>query len=256
MQRRQFIIDSSAAVGSLLPIAGLAALPCPPSPLSAAGGTQATTTCPAPVAGAYTTSFDLNENPINESGRWKNGRADGLDWLDIQTGSGRAYAAATVSDAEGNVNDDIACLTGTWSNNQQASAVIYRAPGYDPSTIGVNHEVELHVRCNITAHSIRTYECTLSATGPFIVRWNGPLGNITYLSETNLGYVPMATGQVLRATVVGNVISLYQNEVLICQATDSSAQRIVSGSPGLAFFPRSRATVSGYGFSEFTGSNL
>jgi hypothetical protein len=133
---------------------------------------------------------------------------------------------------------------------------VYRAPGYDPSSIQVNHEVELHVRCNITAHSIRTYECTLSATGAFIVRWNGPLGNITYLSEHDLGSVPLATGHVLKATVVGNVISLYQNNVLICQATDSSAERIASGSPGLAFFPRSRATVGGLAYSDFTGSNL
>ena len=204
----------------------------------------------------YTTDFALTENPINESGRWTNGGSVGLDWLNIQTSGGRAYASATVSDAEGVVNDPIAVLTGTWSPNQEASATVYNTPDYPAEGAGINHEMELHLRSTITAHSIYTYECTVSSTGPFIVRWNGSRGNITYLTEVDLGFVPLATGQVIRATVVGDVISIYQDGRLISRATDSSAQKLTSGAPGLGFFPRSRSTLSSRAFTDFSGADL
>src|ERR1043166_4720389 len=37
------------------------------------------------LAGTYTTSFPLTENPISESGMWVNGQADGLLWANCIT---------------------------------------------------------------------------------------------------------------------------------------------------------------------------
>lgn len=203
---------------------------------------------PAAASVSYSTLFPATENPLSEGGRWRNGATNGLDWTDMQSGSGIAYASAIVP-AQG---DAIACVNGiAFSANQFAQATLKVAGGYNPDGSGITHECTLHVRCTIGAHSITTYECTKSSTGSvFIVRWNGILDAIDILSTTDLGSVGVADGQVYKATAIGDVISFYQNAVLICQVTDAGGSKLTSGSPGMGFLPRTGATLSGYAWDD------
>lgn len=51
MQRREFLISGATLAGASVPLVALAAKPCPPSPLSASGGTSVNTCCVARAGG-------------------------------------------------------------------------------------------------------------------------------------------------------------------------------------------------------------
>ena len=176
MKRRDLIL---ASAGLLVPVLGRAAQPCPPPQVSASGGGSAATNCPTIPSGAYSTNFGAIENPISEGGRWVNGKAVGLDWNNVQSVPGAAYAAAYVT----GYDDPIAVLNTTFAANQFAEGTVRRATGYSP---GVSHEIELLLRFRIAAHSARGYEILWGVTGELnIVRWNGPLGNYTPLARSD-----------------------------------------------------------------------
>src|SRR5450432_4364789 len=105
MKRRDLMLGS---VGLLVPAIGRSATPCTPSPLNVAGGTAVTTPCQASQK-TYTTNFPLTEKPISEGGVWTNGGSVGLDWTDVQTTSGLAFATQTIH-APPPYDDSIACL--------------------------------------------------------------------------------------------------------------------------------------------------
>jgi len=189
---------------------------------------------------------------------WASGdAASSGQYLDFRTGSGIAYAAATVSDVVN--NDAVAVLTGvtgvTFTEDQYIEGEIQLT--YDPSGGGINHELGFMLRCTLASGSCYAYECYSNPTsGPAIARWNGASYSVEQLSTTDLGFVPYESGQILRAEVVGNTISFYQTPVagsqtLICQYTDSSAERISlvspGGRPGLESFPRTGASLAGLG---------
>src|SRR5579862_9398059 len=54
-------------------------------------------TCNWAFAANYSTNFQSAENPISESGRWKNGARDGLDWTDCRTKPGLIYSTESGS---------------------------------------------------------------------------------------------------------------------------------------------------------------
>src|SRR5215468_2365128 len=47
----------------------------------------------AAVDAGYATRFAMAENPISEGGVWTNGGSVGIDWQNIQTTNGRAFAS-------------------------------------------------------------------------------------------------------------------------------------------------------------------
>jgi hypothetical protein len=202
----------------------------------------------APSENANSTTFSASENPLSEGGRWINGRATGLDWNNVQSGSGHAYATAI----NGGYDDSIAVLATAFPPNQWAEGIVYRAAGYSP---GTNHEVELLLRFRITAHSARGYEVLWGQDGEInIVRWNGPLGNYTPLGQSvgvNIG--PAVNGDVLRAEIVGTQIKVYRNGSLVLSATDSTWS---DGQPGIGFWLRSGATPSSYGWDAFSAGGM
>ena len=71
---------------------------------------------------SYSTRFQLNEDPISESGRWMNGQKDGIDWYDVITKNGVAYGAVT----KGDYTDPTALLKGVWGKNQYGKAKVFR----------------------------------------------------------------------------------------------------------------------------------
>jgi hypothetical protein len=132
------------------------------------------------VAQTYTTNFPLTENPISEGGKWINAGVVGLDWNNVRTTPGFAFGTdpGTVTYA-----DSWALLTGTWGPDQTVQATINEQ---NPNT-SCHQETELVLRGNLSAHSATGYEITLRATNDansylLIARWNGALGNFTYLA--------------------------------------------------------------------------
>ena len=59
---------------------------------------------------------------------------------------------------------------------------------------------------------------------------------------------PLVTGDVIKATIVGNVISAYINGALLARATDSTFS---SGQPGISFFIRPGGSPAMLGITSY-----
>lgn len=197
----------------------------------------------------YTTAFPLTENPISEGGNWINGKTDGIDWGDVQTTPGLAFGTNS-----GGYADSTALLSGTWGPNQMAQATVHSVNQTD----SLYEEVELRLRSTISAHSNTGYEINFrcSKTGNAysqVVRWNGPLGNFTYLMSNGGAQYGVANNDVVKATMIGNVITVYINGVQIGQVTDNT---YTSGSPGMGFYLDGATGINAnYGFTTFLASD-
>jgi hypothetical protein len=212
---------------------------------AASGGKTGTATVTVTTGGGrtYSTNFSLTEDPILENGNWINGGTTGIDWGNVSTTPGQTHPKS----GSGGYADATALLTGTWGPNQMAQGVVW---------IGNPHgwpEVEIRLRSSISAHSCTGYEinfATVNGGANYIqiVRWNGPYGNFTYLADVR-GYPQVNTGDVVKATIVGNVITAYMNGAQVAQATDNT---YASGSPGMGF---DGGDNGDYGFIGFTASD-
>ena len=197
---------------------------------------------PAP-AGSYSTDFDRTENPISEGGTWR--RANNR-WTNVRTSNGVAYGTNGLTNT---YDDSYALLTGSYGADQTIEAVVYRRPFLSP---GRTHEVELLLRFSDDEGNARGYECLFNWAGEIqIVRWNGALGDFTPLAVTqggSLGRI-LLTGDVIKATIVGHVISSYINGVLMGRASDSTFS---AGQPGVAFFVNRGGNPEILGITKYT----
>jgi len=205
-------------------------------------------------AATYTTNFPLAAKPLSETGNWINGKANGLDWADVQIVT--AGLACGTESGSGGYDDSTAILTGTWGPNQTAQATVYTT---NQQTGSVYEEVELRLRSAISAHSNTGYEinfrCIKGGGYVQIVRWNGPLGSYTYVTEGgNNNYQGIKTGDVISASINGNLIIGYVNGMEVIRGTDST---YTSGSPGIGFFLQGGTSTlnSNFGFSSFSVSD-
>lgn len=219
--------------------------------LSSGPGSPPAGAAPSSAYRVYTTRFPLTEDPISEGGQWVNGRQEGLDWADVRTTRGFAFGTerGTVK-----YDDSTALLTGPWGPDQMAQATV-RTAGQNDS---IFEEVELRLRSSLSAHRATGYEilfrCLKSEEAYLqIVRWNGLLGDFTYLNTAGGARYGVADGDVVRATIIGNAITAYINGVPMLQATDST---YASGSPGMGFYLEGASGVNDdYGFTDFTASD-
>ena len=189
----------------------------------------------------YTTSFDGTENPLSEGGVWSH---NGLHWKKVQKANGIAFGSQTGS---GGYDDSYAYLSG-FPADQSASAVIQRTSGSSG-----NHEVEILLRWRDTPDSAKGYECLIPYDGaypPHIVRWNGPLGDFTFLKRGDVS-VLAKTGDTFRATIQGNLIIGYFNGVEIIRATDPT---YTTGNPGIGFYRETGGTNSDMAFTSYTAT--
>jgi hypothetical protein len=213
-------------------------------------------TTPSAAGDPYSTNFPLTEDPISEGGKWVNGGATGLDWTNVSTTPGRAIG----HEVGANFTDAIAILQGlTWQADQKATGVVFALAA---PLENCSQEVELLLRYRVAAHSITGYEINYKVSSSSsaymqIVRWNGAVGDFTFLEIFNGAQFGVSNGDTVMATVVGNVITAYKNGVQLGQVTDSTYS---SGSPGIGF--NLDNTVSGcsgtnanYGFSSFTAAD-
>ena len=209
------------------------------------GGTAGTT------GRAYTTAFPLTENPISESGNWISGQAVGLDWHDVSTTPGLAIGHQSRT----SYTDGTALLTGAWGPTQTVEAVVHTV---NPKE-SCYQEVEMRLRSTLTAHSCTGYEISFKATKSasaylIIVRWNGPVGDFTYLENSTGAQYGIAEGDIVKATIVGDVITAYLNGVAVGTVTDAT---YTTGSPGMGFNLETNdascvGTNGDYGFTRFS----
>jgi hypothetical protein len=201
----------------------------------------------------YTTKFPLTENPISENGSWINGQTTGLDWHDVSTTPGLAIGHQSGT----SYSDGTALLTGSWGPTQTVQAVVHTVNPNEPCY----QEVEMRLRSALTPHSCTGYEISFKATKSgnaylIIVRWNGKLGDFTYLKNSSGAQYGIANGDTVKATIVGNVITAYLNGAQVGTATDST---YATGNPGMGFnLETGTASCVGtngdYGFTSFTAT--
>lgn len=216
--------------------------------------------CPNPPQLAYfTTDFAFTENPLAHG--WICGGTVGLDWtnpaaLDNGAIPGVAYGTQA---GTGAFDDSIACRTG-FSPNQTATGIIYKDPAFSTTS---TREVEILLRWAISPHVARGYECNIAYNAAYaeIVRWNGALNDFTRLTTSGPGPSVPQTGDVFKAQIIGNVISVFQNGTLIVTATDTDGAGggavWTDGNPGIGFWRGGGAAFPGdYGFTNFTAQGL
>ena len=204
----------------------------------------------------YTTNFPLAEGLLSEGGKWKNGKKDGLDWANVRTAPGLAFGTEDggTRPAPQKYDDSTALLTGTWGPDQTAQATVHAVNQNDK----IYEEVELRLRSALSPHQATGYEILFRSSKSAnayceVVRWNGPLGDFTYLSRAKGSQCGVASGDVVKASMVGNVITAYINGVQVLRATDDTFK---SGNPGIGFYIEGATGVdSDYGFTSFTATS-
>jgi hypothetical protein len=199
----------------------------------------------------YATNFDRTESPISENGAWHH---DGLDWTTVDTANGIAYGTQALGvnrSGPTGYNDSYAYLSG-FPPDQRASAVVYMGTIDGSCT----HEVEIILRWADSARNARGYECNVAFDGSYaqIVRWNGPVGDYTYLGNGNVSG-GVHDGDTVSCSIVGNQITLSVNGVVRATATDST---FATGDPGIAFWRgfSGCGAFGDYGFTSFTASSI
>jgi len=114
--------------------------------------------------------------------------------------------------------------------------------------------VQLRLRTSITSNSVTGYvfKFRLGSDGSQyvqIARLDGALGNWTKLGGTT--GPGLKSGDVIKATAVGNTLTAYINGVAITSLTDSSYS---GGSPGLGFNSEN-ATAADSGLTDFQAAD-
>jgi hypothetical protein len=210
---------------------------------------------PAGDAGGvtYSTHFPLTENPISEGGHWIH---LGTPWCVVATGGGVAYGTQP---GDGAYTDSYAHLSG-FPPDQSVTVTIHLEAGLSP---GGTREAEIHLRWADSASSARGYECNLAYNGAYaeVVRWNGALGDYTYVSPQGSGG-PGAVhdGDVFQAEIVGTVITTSLNGHQLQHVDVSSIGGTVwsDGDPGMGFWrgAGASATPGDYGFGSYAATSL
>jgi hypothetical protein len=199
----------------------------------------------------FSTRFAGAESPLSGNGAWQGGKTTGLDWTDVATLSGFAYGLESGTDG---FDDSTALVEGVWGPNQETEATVHAVNANDT----ISEEVELRLRSTLAPHRCTGYEVNfrcLKTKDAYteIVRWDGPLGKFTYLSHKDGAEYGVKEGDVVKATMIGNMIRVYLNGVLVNEATDST---FATGNPGIGFFLRN-ATGLGrdFGFVRFSATD-
>jgi hypothetical protein len=220
------------------------------------GGSASSTGSGGSGGRSYHTSFPLTENPISENGMWLNGQTDGIDWHDISTTPGLAIGHQSMT----SYTDGTAILTGAWGPTQTVTATVHSQNPQD----SCYQEVEMRLRSALSAHSCTGYEISFKASQTdsaylIIVRWNGALGDFTYLTNVSGAQYGVKEGDVVKATIVGNVITAYKNGMVMGTAMDP-ANTFTTGNPGMGFNLETGdasciGTNGDYGFTDYTAES-
>jgi len=215
-------------------------------------------TVPVPSHGPYSTDFPLRERPLSEGGKWLNGRANGLDWADVATIPGFAFGMEIGGSRPEpqKYDDSTALLAGVWGPNQTVQATVHNVnPNQDDK---VWEEVEIRLRSTVSRHTCTGYEIMFRCSKIpkaycNIARWEGPLGKFTYLKNMGGSKYGVKDGDVVKASMIGNLIKVYINGEQIGQVADN---KFTSGNPGMGFFLDGATGVNrDFGFTNFMATD-
>ena len=123
----------------------------------------------------------------------------------------------------------------------------------------VYEEVELRLPRSLSPHRATGYEIDFRCSKTEkayseIVRWNGPLGDFTYLKRGEGSRYGVKNGDVAKATIGGDLIRVYVNGVQALQVNDDTYK---DGSPGMGFYiQESTRGNDDCGFTSFEASDL
>jgi hypothetical protein len=215
---------------------------------------------------SYKSDFPRDEDPVSEDGMWLNGKADGIDWSDVATSNGVIHGGPSrmknlerraeqgnleADDAApvGDYDDPTAVLTGDWGPNQHGKGVAH----IESPTDEWFQEVQIRLRSTIEPNSCTGYEiffrCMKSDDSyAEIVRWNGAIGDWTSLQRHVGIEYGVEDGDLIEATIEGNVITGFINGVEKITVTDDA---FANGSPGVGFNFGVGDTYANHGFSSF-----
>lgn len=218
--------------------------------------------------GRYSIDFTTAtvENPLSAGGVWTNntqgtgGNAPPGNLTSMRVGLASDGQTLIAFGTHGGIDyDDSFAFVPGFTGDQFIEAVIYKEPGYNPNASGSNHELELLLGCSSDA-GVRTWNEFLfnSGGGVDILYLSGGPSDFTGIANVNASAAPIpADGDVVRATRVGNVLSLYINGVLVAGYDGSNPARVAHGSGiGIAAFVRPGATLNKYGFRRVTMGTL
>ena len=140
-------------------------------------------------------------------------------------------------------------LSGSWGKNQHAKGIVFSRN----ETEEYFQEVELRLRSTLGPHSCTGYEvfwrCLKTGSAyAEIVRWNDKIRDFTSLARKQGPEFGVKNGDVVEATIVGNVIRSYINGVEVLSATDDAYK---SGNPGIGFNFGCANTYVDHGFSSY-----
>jgi hypothetical protein len=172
-----------------------------------------------------------------------------LDWTDVSTTPGKAFGNQTT----GTYTDPTAILAGAWGPDQTVTATVF----CDFPTANYYQEVEIRLRSSVMAHSITGYEIffrclTDGSAYTQVVKWNGPVGEFSYIANYGGAGYGVADGDTVSASIAGDLISVYRNDSLVFTVTDGA---FTSGSPGMGFNYGVGATNVDFGFTSFTATS-
>jgi hypothetical protein len=214
---------------------------------------------------SYSTRFERDEDPISEGGAWLNGRTDGVDWIDCITRNGVCFGAVSrmgvperraeqgnLEDAdtpEGDYDDPTAVLTGEWGPDQHGTATVFSRNPTDEYF----QEVQIRLRHTMRPSFCSGYEvffrCLKTDEGyAEIVRWNGKIGDWTSLKRLVGAQYGVQHGDLIEASVVGNVLTGFINGSEVISVVDDV---ITSGAPGVGFNFGVGDTNVDHGLSSF-----
>ena len=210
----------------------------------------------AGFAQTYTTTFKGTEDPLSEGGRWSN---QGLDWTNIRKSGGVAYGTQTGTEGgDRQYRDSYAILSG-FPPDQEAWGKAHIA---HPNS-KCFQEVEILLRFTSSPHRTTGYECFARCVADGssyvnIVRWDGPLGKFTYLARMGGADCGLKHGDELKASIIGNVITVYINGAKKAQVRDDTFK---TGNPGIGIFlacggREGIGTNTDFGFASFAARGI
>ncbi len=251
------------------PAAGGADAGTPPPPVDS--GVKSDAGTPPADAGNGKPSYSLDfatatvEAELSAGGVWTNnsqgtggnGPAGTQTSMAVGLASDGVTRIALTTNTGDGVYDDAFAFVPGFSGDQWAEAVIYKAPGYDTNV--PNHEIELILGCS-SAVGTRTWNEFLvnSGGGVDILYLDGDPGGFHNLTDvaTFMSATPV-DGDVIRATRVGNVLSLYLNGALWARSLGGNPAWVAKGSGiGLAGFIRPGSVPNKYGFRRVSMGSL
>jgi hypothetical protein len=204
----------------------------------------------------YSTKFEGTEDPLSEGGKWSN---SGLDWTRIRKSGGIAYGTQSGTETGAKKYADSYAILSGFPPDQEAWGEAYIA---HPNS-KCHQEVEILLRWTSSPHRTTGYECFARCVAGGssyvqIVRWDGPLGKFTYLANMGGADFGLKSGDTLKASIVGNVITVSINGVKKAQVKDDTFK---TGNPGIGTFlacngREGMGTSADFGFKSFTARGI